>query len=53
MCGPTHTPEPFTRSRQSAGFTFEVLGVGLGVVLLESLFVLAGLAVVALSLRGQ
>lgn len=37
-----------------AGFTFELLGVGLGVdVLLESLFVLADLAVVALPLYVQ
>lgn len=35
-----------------AGFTFEVLGVPLGVgVLVESLFVLAGFAVITYSLR--
>ena len=37
-----------------AGFTFELLGVGLGVgVLLEALFVLAGFLVIAYSLRVQ
>lgn len=37
-----------------AGFTFELLNVGLGVgILLESLFVLAGLVVIAYSLRVQ
>lgn len=35
-----------------AGFTFELLGVSLGIgIVLESLFVLAGLSVIALSLR--
>ncbi|MES3517036.1 MAG: hypothetical protein PPP58_05150 [Natronomonas sp.] len=35
-----------------AGFTFELLGVALGVgVLIESLFVLAGLSIIAYSLR--
>jgi heme/copper-type cytochrome/quinol oxidase subunit 3 len=35
-----------------AGFTFELLGVGLGVgILVESLFVLAGLSIIAYSLR--
>lgn len=35
-----------------AGFTFELLGVSLGLgIVLESLFVLAGLSVIALSLR--
>lgn len=34
------------------GFTFEILGVSLGVgILVESLFVLAGLSVIAYSLR--
>lgn len=37
-----------------AGFTFELLGVSLGIgILLESLFVLAGLSVIAYSLRVQ
>ncbi len=35
-----------------AGITFEILGVALGVgVLIESLFVLVGLSIIALSLR--
>ncbi|QLD90754.1 hypothetical protein HWV07_17565 [Natronomonas salina] len=37
-----------------AGFTFELLGVSLGVgILLESLFVLLGLSIIAYSLRVQ
>ncbi len=35
-----------------AGFTFEILGVSLGLgILIESLFVLSGLSVIAYSLR--
>jgi len=36
------------------GFTFEIIGVSLGVgILVASLFVLAGLSVIAYSLRVQ